>query len=127
MIYCTYIITIFRYNFNLASCPPLESINPVSFKCNTNGVFKVTVSLLIDETLYFKAARPSCYLRKLIDYVMYVSMWENRPFSTIIRSLNEEKKTVNIFPNSTSTLMCLANFDILKNNPSSSHVHDFPL
>lgn len=76
MIYCTYLITIFRYNFNLASCPPLESINPVSFKCNTNGVFKVTVSLLIDDTLYFKAARPSCYLRKLIVYVMYVSMWK---------------------------------------------------
>lgn len=52
----------------MASCPPLESINPVSFKCNTNGV----VSLLIDDTLYFKAARPSCYLRKLIVYVMYV-------------------------------------------------------
>lgn len=76
MIYCTYIITIFRYNFNLASCPPLESINPVSFKCNTNGVFKVAVSLLIDDTLYFKAARPSCYLRKPIVYVMYVSMWK---------------------------------------------------
>lgn len=60
----------------MASCPPLESINPVTFKSNTNGVFKVTVRLLIDDTLYFKAARPSCYLRKLIVYVMYVSMWK---------------------------------------------------
>lgn len=81
---------------------------------------------LVTDRRYTLFQSCSSFVLSYETYCLCIDV-ENRPFSTIIRSLNEEKKNGKYFPNSTSTLMCLANFDILKNNPSPSLVHDFPL
>lgn len=84
------------------------------FKCNINGVFKVKVSLLIDDIFYFKVVCFLCYFRKFIDYVMYVLMWKIDYLVLLFEVWMKKKKMVNIFFNFISIFMCLVNFDILK-------------